>query len=360
MVSVALDDAGRISSFVDKRLGRELLPTGAAAAELTIAPDHPVEFDAWDVERWTARLARPLDSCERITVGAPGPLVGAIAVERSIGASRMTTTYRLTAGSPRLDIGFDIDWAHDEHLLAVRFPLDVRADEARCGIQFGHVSRPTHRNTSWDIAKFEVCAHRWVDLSEPSFGVAVLDDTRFGHAVQDGGIRVTLLRAPNFPDPRADRGHHSCRLALFPHGPGPGLAEVVAEAERFTLPVRTIGARRPTADHGPIGPAPVAVSGRGVEVTAVKLADDGSGDLIVRLFEACGDRRSVAIACPAPITEAARTDLLEEPLALLDVDGGAVDLVLRPFEIATLRLRSTPGAARPGPGGASRSSLTPE
>ena len=155
---------------------------------------------------------------------------------------------------------------------------------ASCGVQFGAVRRPTHPSTSWDAAKFEVCAHRYVDVAEPAFGVAVLNDGRYGHALFDGAVRVSLARAARFPDPDADQGRHEVTVSVFPHGPG--LADVVAEAERLDLPVRVV-------DGGTALGLParvVTVTGAGVEVDAVKLADDGSGDVIVRLHEACGDR----------------------------------------------------------------------
>ena len=334
-VRMELDDSGRISSLLDKRCDRQLLRSGEVGANLTIAPDHPVEYDAWDLERWTARRAVPIDTHDAIEVVASGPLVGSISVPRSFGDSSITTTYLLTAGSARLEMTFEIDWHEDEKLLAIDFPLDIHTEQAKCGIQFGHVARPTHRNTSWDLAKFEVCAHRWVDVSEPSFGVAVLNDTRFGHALQDGGVRVTLLRAAQYPDPRADRGHHTCRLAIFPHGPG--LSEVVTEAERFTLPVRSFPGT-PGSTPTSVASSLVSVDGVGVEVSAVKLADDESGDLIVRLFEACGDRAALQISMCGPIINAWRTNLLEEPVDQIELVNGAVVATLRPFEMMTVRL----------------------
>ena len=140
------------------------------------------------------------------------------AAVRRVDAS--TQTYTLRAGSARLDIDFDVDWHEDEQLLSMMVPLDVRADEATCDIQFGNVRRPTHASSPWDAAKFEVCAHRYVDVAEPSFGVAVLNDGRYGHGVFDGGVRVSLLRAAKYPDPDADHGRHSVTIAVLPHGPG--------------------------------------------------------------------------------------------------------------------------------------------
>jgi alpha-mannosidase len=194
------------------------------------------------------------------------------------------------------------------------------------------VRRPTHRSTSWDAAKFEVCAHRYVDVSEPSFGVAVLNDGRYGHCLFDGAVRVSLARAAKYPDPTADHGRHAVTVGLLPHGAG--LADVVAEAERLDLPVRW----RPGGAAAEVPPPLVEISGAGVEVDAVKPADDGSGDLVVRLHEALGDRTPVTVRCDRPLTAASRGDLLEDPLAALDVADGIVAITLRPFELVTLRL----------------------
>ena len=157
-----------------------------------------------------------------------------------------------------------------------------------CDVQFGVVARPTHPSSPWDAAKFEVCAHRFVDVAEPDFGVAILNNGRFGHGVFGGRVRVSIARAAQYPDPLADRGHHTVSLAVRPHGAG--LVDVRAAASRFNHPLRVIG-RSDTATPAPSRPVvQVSSDPAGVEVDAVKLADDGSGDLIVRLHEAVGNR----------------------------------------------------------------------
>jgi alpha-mannosidase len=211
------------------------------------------------------------------------------------------------------------------------FPLDVRADTAACDVQFGHVHRPTHPSSPWDAAKFEVCAHRYVDLSEPSFGVAVLNDGRYGHGVFDGRIRVSLARAARYPDPDADRGEHAVNLAVLPHGPG--LADVIAEAQRLNMPLRVVSGSSPESAPEPI----VGLEGDGVEIDAIKLADDGSGDLVVRLHEAVGNRTRITVRSDRRIVDANRCNLLEEPLAGFEVTDGICALTVRPFELVTLR-----------------------
>jgi alpha-mannosidase len=209
----------------------------------------------------------------------------------------------------------------------------VHAREAACDIQFGHVMRPTHTSTSWDAAKFEVCAHRYVDLSEPTWGVAVLNDGRYGHGVQDGGIRVSLLRAAKFPDPVQDHGRHHVTVAIMPHGPG--LAEVVRQAEALNVPLRVV----PIGSRDEVSTPLVTVHGEGIELSAVKLADDGSGDVIVRLYEALGTRAATTVKLPFRIVDAQRCNLLEEALGPIDTGDGIVAITLRPFELVTLRLR---------------------
>ena len=337
-LAVRWDLDGELVSIVDVVRGRELLTPGRAIS-VEMGPDHPVEYDAWDVEAWTRPQGRPIGGTQSVTMLDSGPLWASVRVRRHFGinGSTMTQTYTLRAASARLDIGFDIDWREDEQLLTFMVPLDVHADEAACDIQFGHVRRPTHTSSSWDAAKFEVCAHRFVDLAEPSFGVAVLNDGRYGHGVQDGGISVSLLRAAKYPDPTADHGRHQLTIAILPHGPG--LHEVLAHAEALNLPLRVVGGS--SSAHGDGLPAAfVALSHAGVQLSAVKRADDQSGDVIVRLYEACGDRSPVTVRMPFPIRSAWRTNLLEEPAASLDAADGIVAIVLRPFELVTLRLRS--------------------
>jgi alpha-mannosidase len=339
-LAVRWDANGNLTSIIDLVHAREVVPTGSLSGVLELAVDHPVEYDAWDLESWTRAGAQPLTGTADVTVVDAGPLVGRVRVERSFGPSRAVVTYELRAGSAQLLVHVELDWHHDEHLLSMAFPLDVRADVAMCDVQFGVVARPTHPSSPWDAAKFEVCAHRFVDVAEPDFGVAVLNTGRFGHSVFDGAVRVSLARAAQYPHPGADRGHHEVTLAILPHGAG--LGDVRASAARLNSPLRVVDGA------GVAGVAPiVTVSGpdggaaTGVEVDAVKLADDGSGDLIVRLHEACGSRTRISVATPQRIATAWRCNLLEEAQMGEEVGDGIVAITLRPFQIVTLRLHRT-------------------
>jgi alpha-mannosidase len=206
--------------------------------------------------------------------------------------------------------------------------------------QFGHVFRPTHTNTSWEAAKFEICAHRWIHVAEPGFGVAVTNDRTYGHdvttaALRGGGfattVRLSLLRAPVYPDPDADQGEHVFRSLLVP---GAEIADAVRAGYRTNLPVRSVLGSR---DVAPI----VSVSDPGAAIEAVKLAEDRSGDVIVRLYESLGRRSTVTVTAGFPAARVTVTDLLERPVdaaaRTISTDGGSVELSLRPFEIVTLR-----------------------
>lgn len=337
-LAVRWDAAGNLTSIIDLARARDIVPTGHFAAVLELAVDQPVEYDAWDLESWTRAGGVPITG-GRVEIVDSGPLVGRVRVHRSFGPSTATVTYELRADSPQLLVHVELDWHHDEHLLSMAFPLDVRSDVAMCDIQFGVVARPTHPSSPWDAAKFEVCAHRFVDIAEPDFGVAILNTGRFGHGVFDGAVRVSLAKAAKYPDPTADHGHHEVTLAIRPHSGG--LGEVRDAAALLNAPLRVVSngsARTPAPQVVRIGGFDGGPA-RGVEVDAVKLADDGSGDLIVRLHEALGNRTRISVATPARVADAWRCNLLEESEAGEEVGDGVVTLTLRPFQIVTLRLR---------------------
>ncbi len=284
-LEVTFDGNGNVVSILDGRFGRELLAAGRHGAELDARPRH-------------ARGVRRLGS--RALDRGPSGRVGTGRVRRG---HRIGPTARFGPGSANLRAsrGWSRPSCSGPEVHAsmsrsrssgrsvsgcsrstFRWTFGPNAPRARCSSATSTGRRT--RNTSWDDAKFEVCAQRWVDLSEPGFGVAVLNDGRHGHGVQGGGVRVSLLRGPRYPDPDADRGRHRCTVSLLPHGPG--LAEVVAQAEALNLPLRVIDSGSATTVPEPL----VTVDDARVQVSAVKLADDGSGDLIVRLWEATGDR----------------------------------------------------------------------
>ncbi len=328
IVRVELDDAGLFRSVRDLATGREALAPGSRGNLLQLHPDLPSYWDAWDVGRHYRHVWTDLTTVDSIEVVADGPLAGAIQVRRSFGSSRISQTIWVRAGSGRVEVDNDIDWHEREKILKVAFPLDVHADRTAAEIQFGHVFRPTHTNTSWDAARFEVYAHRWIHAGETGYGVALLTDSTYGYDAGLVGstttIRLSLVRAPQSPDPLADQGRHRFRYALLPDAT---IADAIGEAYALNLPLRVA----PSAAVPPL----VGVDGDAVVVEAVKLADDRSGDVVVRLYESLGGRARTRLRTGFPVASASVTDLLERPLSTLDFDA---ELTLRPFQVLTLRL----------------------
>ncbi|MCX5385777.1 glycoside hydrolase family 38 C-terminal domain-containing protein [Streptomyces sp. NBC_00083] len=332
-VRVEIDGRGLVVSAYDLGAGREAIAPDRPANLLQIHPDFPNMWDAWDVDAFYRNTVTDLVEADEVTAGEGA----SVRVVRSFGASKVTQTLSLAPDSPRLDILTEVDWHETEKFLKLAFPLDVHAERYASETQFGHFYRATHTNTSWESAKFEACNHRFVHLEEPGWGVALVTDSTYGHDVtrtvrpEDAGttttLRVSLLRAPRFPDPETDQGPHRFRHSLVP---GATVGDAVREGYRVNLPERTV----PGA--GPVAPL-VTVDNDAVVVTAVKLADDGSGDVVVRFHEAHGGRARATLTPGFAAAAATVTDLLERPLSETEPTDGAVEVTLRPFELRTLR-----------------------
>jgi alpha-mannosidase len=352
-VAVTFDADGLFASVRDLRAddggGREVLVAGERGNLLQLHPDLPSEYDAWDLDEHYRRQVTDLTDLDRFEVLDVGPLVGRVRISRSFRSSTVTQVVSLRAGSPRIDVATEVDWHERDHVLKAAFPLDVHADHLTREIQFGHLATAIHTNTSWDAARFEVCAHRWVDVAEPGYGVALLNDAKYGHDATrthpGTTLRLTLLKGARYPDPHADEGRHAFTYALLPHEGDHRRAGVVAEGYRLNLPVRAVsgsteGVRPSTSESTPL----VVESGDpAVVIEAVKPADDESGDLVVRAYESFGGRARLDLRLgfePAAVTV---TDLLEEPNPSIpqvpvEVSGSRVTGRLRPFQIVTLRI----------------------
>ena len=333
VIRAVVDDRGRLVSLVRWADGREAIAPGGAGNRLTLHRDTPNEWDAWDIDEHYRRNARRLDLEEpqELTVNDDG-----VTITRGTGASRIVQRIGLRPGAAALDIVTTVDWREKQKLLKLSFDLDVHASTTSSETQFGHVSRATHVNTSWEAARFEFCAHRWIHVGESGYGVAIANDSTYGHDAQTaprpGGGRTTtvslsLLRAPLFPDPQTDQGLHELRVSIRP---GAGIDDAAAEGHRLNTPLRTV-------EGASAVEALFRVESGSIVLDTVKLADDGSGDVIVRCHETRGSRGLAAIAADFDWVHWQRTDLLEES----DV-GWRKDPVrfeVHAFEIVTLRFQ---------------------
>lgn len=342
ILRVAWDADGLLTSVLHLPSGREAIAPGARGNVLQVHDDRPIEYDAWDIDADAFDAAVDLITAEEVEVVETGPLRAVVRTVRRFASSGIEQRLVLRAGSPTLEVQTVVEWHEPRKLLKAAFPVAVHSPRASFEVQFGHLERPTHQNTTWEQARFEVCAHTWADLSETGFGVALLNDCKYGYDVRGNSLRLSLLRSPTWPDPVADRGRHELTYALMPHAGDLAAGGVVAAAHALNSPLRVVPIR-PPAGAGKEAPASfssVTVDDPGAVVTAVKRADVGNG-VVVRLYEAFGGARTVRVGCPLASSGGAprvtEVDLLERPTGReLDTEAGRAVLHLRPFEIVTL------------------------
>jgi alpha-mannosidase len=306
--------------------GREAL--GAPGNRLQLFDDRPTEYEAWDIDPFHMETVREAGGAESCTVTG-GELRAEVELRYRIGgASTMRQVVRLDAGARRLEFHCEVDWRERRTMLKVMFPVAVRAANATYQMQFGYTERPTHYSTSHDLARFEVPGHRFADLSEHGFGVALLTDCKYGYSTYANEMRVSLLRGTTVPDPDADLGHHRFAYAVLPHAGGWREAGVVAEAARFETPIRWLpGAASPRSF--------LSIDDPNLVIDTVKRAEDTDA-LVVRLYEAHGGRGRARLSLAWPVREAVRCSLLEDPGEPLPVTDGAVQLRYRPHEIISV------------------------
>ncbi len=343
LLRVTFDKSGEITSVFNKTRNRETLEPGKAANRLIAYEDKPMEWDAWDIDRYFEEQFWPLaDGKSLISVVETGPHRAAIRVERTYQKSKVVQVISLAAGARQIEFDTFIDWQERHTVLKAQFPFDLNTSEIRSEIQFGHVRRPTHRNTTWDRARFEASMHRWVDLSEADFGVALLNDCKYAYDCLEQSVRLTLVRGSTFPSPDADLGEHRLRYALFVHDGVADLADVHRAAERFNNPVAVIGslkhASTAASEFEQFSFAQADVDN--ITLETVKKAEK-SDAVVLRIFEHANIRAEATITFGIPVKSVRSVNLMEEggskPLELKD---NGVTMSLRPFEIATLLIET--------------------
>jgi alpha-mannosidase len=343
---VELDANGNITRIYDKLNQREILPRGAVANQFQLFEDRPRTPDAWEIDIYYDDRMWLADQAESIKVVESGPLRATLEVRRRIFTSKVVQRISLAYHSPRLDFETAVQWRERHIMLKVAFPVDVLSPTATYEIQWGNVQRPTHRNTSWDWARFETCGHKWVDLSEGGYGVSLLNDCKYGHDILDNTIRLTLLRSPTNPDPEADLGEHHFTYSLLPHE-GAWHELTVSQAYALNDPLIVWSPSVRTSSDEPRTPAPadpaqlassfVRVDAPNVVIETIKQAENGQG-LVVRLYESQRRRGELILTTSFPLAQAWRTNLLEEDQQQLQTQEHSLCYTIRPHEIVTLRL----------------------
>ncbi|MEZ0325250.1 MAG: alpha-mannosidase [Fimbriimonas sp.] len=334
-LSVRFDTHGNLSSIQSLEDGTEFLEPGKLGNIFQLFEDKPLFWSAWDIDVFALETGQDLIRSESFEIIERGPVRVAAEVVKTFGKSRLRQ--RISLGpTPGVRFDTEIDWHEDDKLLKVAFPVNVNAGRATHEIQFGNVERPTHSNTSWDMAKFEVCAQKWVDLSEGDQGVALLNDGKYGHDIHGNVIRLTLLRSPKAPDPECDMGLHRFTYVLMPHYGPYNHAGVVQAAYALNAPLRHAMLPIQAGQKGLLPPF-LTCDDRNIVIEAVKKAED-SDDVIVRLYECHNSRGRAELSSARPLRNAYLCDLEENVIAERDVQDGIIGFDYKPFEITTLKL----------------------
>ncbi len=362
----AFNHGGDLISLIEKGSGRETM--FSSGNRLQIFEDKPPVYDAWQLELYhleTIKDCQPahkysivtnaesaaLSSSQTLPRQAKSPaktgdenkasknkgygLRAEIQFERKINQnSSMIQTVRLDAGSRRLEFHCNVDWHESHKVLKVLFPVNVRAMEATYDIQFGSLQRPTHFNTSYDMAKFEVPAHKWIDLSESGFGVSLLTESKYGYSVFANEMRITLLRSSKLPDPNADMGKHQFSYAIMPHKNTWQEAGIVAEAYKFNSPL--LWAHK-THGSSPAMHSYFSIEDSNLVIDTVKKADE-SNAVIMRLFECHGARGNAKLKTTLPFNHAHLCNLLEDEIKTINIVNNEIELPYTPFQIITVKL----------------------
>ena len=331
LLRVEWDESGLLTSIWDKEAEREVL--SGRGNLLHLHDDNPAKWDAWDLDLDYLNSKTEITDLSAQQIERPRGLRGTVRFNREFGSSQFIQRMVLDADSRVLRFECDVDWQERHKLLKVAFPVTVSADEATYETQFGHVTRPTHMRTSRAKAMFEVCAQRWADLGDEHYGVALLNDSKYGYDIHDSVIRLTLLRAPTHPDPTADRGWHRFTFALMPHPGDFRQAGVVEAAEDLNAPLRVLPSGLLVGQSRSL----IEVSTPQVIIEAIKRAED-SDATIVRLYEAWGGSCRARIKTTLPAMRAALCDVLERERTEVEVRDGELELDFTRFKILTLKL----------------------
>jgi alpha-mannosidase len=377
-----LNERGQITRLYDKQYGREVLAAGERANVFQLFEDKPNNFDAWDIDAFYSQKMWELDGLVERAVIELGPLRGGLRlVWRYLDRTTITQTIALYTASRRIDFVTEVDWHEHQTLLKVAFPVAIHNTHATAEIQFGNIRRPTHRNTSWERAQFEACGHKWIDLSEGDYGVALLNDCKYGYDVRENVMRQTLLKGAIYPDPNADQGRHQFTYSLLPHAGDWFTGNVHRAAYELNFPLLHAarphpqplpiedgeGRSRPTGsaainassrhgDHplsipdgegaGGWGWSLATIDAPNVIIETVKRAEL-SDDLVLRVYECANRRGPVTVTLPFAAAAVTATNLLEaapQPVPLA-TDGRSFTTTVTPYAIKTFVIRRADGSS---------------
>ena len=331
---VVFDKNGCIGQIYDKENDRNVLKPGEAGNLMRVYEDKPIYYDNWDVDIYYTEKFWDVTDLRGFSWVEMGPVRATLRLERQFSHSTITQEIYFYADLRRIDFETTVDWKEHQSLLKVHFPVDVHTDEATFEIQYGNVTRKTHRNTSWDKARFESCGQKWMDVSEGHYGVSLLNDCKYGHSVKDSCIGLTLIKSGTEPNPTTDQEMHFFTYSLYPHAETWKAAGTVPQAFFLNQPALVSKGGKPGESF-----SLASLNVPNVVLETVKKAEDGDG-VILRMYECENARTPVTLTFNRPFASAESCNCLEEPDGEpVKVDGNKVSFLVKPFEIKTIRIR---------------------
>lgn len=331
--SIVLDENGHFTSIFDKENEREVLKAGQVGNMLRLYEDKPIYFDNWDIDMYYTEKSWPVNDLIDMKWTEDGAVRTTLELSWKCNKSTIVQKIHFYADTRRIDFETVADWKEHQHLLKAEFPVDIHSDEATFEIQFGNVTRKVHTNTSWEKARFESCAHKWMDFSEGNYGVSLLNDCKYGHSVYNGTIGLTLIKCGVEPNPNADVEMHYFTYALYPHAETWKKAGTVQEAYKLNQPAYA-------QEGGKAGTcfSYASVDQKNVMLETVKQAESGEGT-ILRLYEFENARTKTTITLPKGAGKVYETNLMEQIEQELPVVDGKVTITIKPFEIKTILVK---------------------
>ena len=335
--NIKFNEEGHITSIFDKRNNREVLKTGQVANVIQAFEDKPMDYDNWDIEIYYDEKMWTVNDVQSIEVIETGVVRSTLQITRKFLDSTLIQKVHVYNDIPRIDFNTYIDWKQSQVLLKAAFPLDINSNEATYEIQYGNVKRPTHKNTSWDEARFEVCGHKWVDLSEGNYGVSMMNDSKYGHDIHDGLMRLTLLKSGILPNPTTDQEEHNFTYSLYPHKGDFKDAGTVQMAYNLNVPLY---AKLEEAHDGQLNEklSLARVDKENVIIEVVKKAED-SDDLIVRMYECYNNRTNVTLEMFKEIESIKECNLMESDIRDIESYENKATFEIKPFEILSLKVK---------------------
>ena len=336
-VKIKFNEKGEITSFIDKEANREILKAGAVGNEIQAFEDKPMCFDNWDIDIYYKEKMWKIDDVENIEVIERGPIRSTLKIEKKFLNSKFVQYVHVYNDLPRVDFESDVDWKEHDIVVKAAFPVDINAHEATYEIQYGNVTRSTHENTSWDIAEFEVCGHKWADISEGDFGVSMLNNSKYGHDIKNGNMRLTLFKCGTDPNPDADKEQHKFTYSIYTHAGTWKEANTTQKAYELNVPLYT---KVEESHNGQLSDkmSLAKVDKKNVMIEVIKKAED-SDELVIRMYEFENKRTNCTLEFNNQIESIFECDLMENNIENIQIDENKIHFSINPYEIKTFKFK---------------------